>query len=200
MRLRITCKMCRREGVSICGREKCAVKRRPFAPGAHGPTGHSRPTAYGLQLREKQKARRIYGMMERQFRKYFDQASNLKGDTGELLMRMLETRLDNVVYRLGFAKTRAQARQLVSHGQFSVNGIATDIPSYAVRPGMKITVNENKRTSGYFKQLDEQKSARAVASWLRRDDTFTGTVLSLPAGDELKENFDPKLIVEFYSR
>lgn len=200
MRLRITCKMCRREGVSICGRDKCAVKRRPFAPGAHGPTAHSRPTAYGLQLREKQKARRIYGMMERQFRKYFDHASALKGDTGELFTRMLEMRLDNVVYRLGFAKTRAQARQLVSHGQFKVNGTSVNIPSFMVRPGMVITVQDNKRTSGYFKQLAEQKSTRSVASWLRRDDTFTGTVLSQPAGDELKENFDPKLIVEFYSR
>src|SRR3990167_5315518 len=136
--LKTTCKLCRREGVSLCGRENCAFKRRPFPPGAHGPDQSKRKprlSSYGTQLREKQKAKRLYNVLERQFRKYFEAASRKKGNTATYLVQLLETRLDNVVYRLGFALTRRQARQMVSHGFMTVNGENVNIPSYQVRPG-----------------------------------------------------------------
>lgn len=193
--------MCRREGVSICGRERCALKRRPFAPGVHGPTSRSKLTSYGRQLREKQKAKRTYGLMERQFRKYFDAAAKKKGNTGELLVQTLEERLDNVVYRLGLSKTRRQARQLVSHGHLVVDGKPVNIPSYHLRPGQMVEVNKRSQESPYFRGLSEQLEKHLVPSWLQFEAAnFSGRVLEHPAGQELEQNFDPKLIVEFYSR
>ena len=200
MRAKITCKMCRREGVSICGRDKCALVRRPYPPGAHGPTSRSRLTPYGIQLREKQKAKRVYGTTERQFRRYFDEAAKRKGDTGDMLVQMLETRLDNVVYRLGLAKTRSQARQLVAHGHLDVNGKKVDIPSFRVRPGMTVTAREKVLESPYWKGAIEATEKKELPSWLTREGKLGGKVLTAPEGGDLKGPFDPKLIVEFYSR
>lgn len=199
--LKITCKMCRREGVSLCGREKCALKRRPYAPGVHGPTGGSRMTDYGKQLREKQKAKRLYGVSEAQFRNYFKKATAMKGDSGENLVRLLEMRLDNAVYRSGFVKTRPAARQAVSHAQFEVNGKKVDVASYEVKPGDIIKVRENKKQKGSWKSLIEQPVATEAPSWISANPkVLEAKVTSKPAGEELKQVFDPKLIVEFYSR
>lgn len=199
--LKITCKMCRREGVSLCGREKCALKRRPYAPGAHGPTGGSRMTDYGKQLREKQKAKRLYGLSETQFRNYFEKASAMKGDSGENLVRMLEMRLDNAVYRSGLAKTRPAARQAVSHAQFNVNGRKVDVASYQIKPGDVIAIRENKKQKGLWKTLAENPIAKETPSWITFDPkAMEAKITSKPAGEELKQLFDPKRIVEFYSR
>ncbi len=200
--LKITCKMCRREGVSLCGREKCALKRRPYAPGVHGPTGNSRMTDYGKQLREKQKAKRLYGVSEAQFRNYFEKATAMKGDSGENLVRMLEMRLDNAVYRSGLAKSRPAARQAVSHAQFDVNGQKVDVASFSVKPGDIITVRETKRQKGLWKSFQENpRTAQEIPSWISSSlKTLEAKITSKPAGDELKQVFDPKLIVEFYSR
>lgn len=201
MRQKITCKMCRREGVSVCGREKCALKRRPFPPGVHGPTSRTRPTGYGIQLREKQKAKRMYGVTERQFRRYFDDAAKKRGDTGVFLVRILESRLDNVVYRLGLAKTRSQARQVVGHGHVTVDGKKVDIPSFQVRPGMTVGIRASSADSGYFKAVREKLGKQDVPGWLKLEaGEMKGTVLSLPEGQDLSQPFEPKLIVEFYSR
>lgn len=202
-----TCKLCRREGVSLCGREKCALKRRAFPPGVHGPSqarqgGRNRTSSYGLQLREKQKAKRLYGILERQFRRYFEQASKKKGNTAEFLVQMLEQRLDNVVYRLGLAATRRQARQMVGHGFVTVNGACVNIPSYEVRVGDVVAVKENKRQKGLIKQTEERLTKKnETPRWLTLDAaTITGKVTSVPAGEDLRQVFDPRLIVEFYSR
>lgn len=201
MKTKLTCKMCRREGVSLCGREKCAVKRRPFPPGVHGPTSRTRPTSYGIQLREKQKAKRLYGINEKQFRRYFDESSKKKGDTGEFLVRILEMRLDNIVYRLGFAKTRAQARQFVNHGHVEVNGKKVDIPSFAVRIGQTVGLREGSKKSPVFAAVQQALEKQRPPSWLRIDSAaLSGTVLSQPANEDLQQVFDPKMIVEFYSR
>lgn len=193
--------MCRREGVSLCGREKCAFKRRPYPPGVHGQTGRTRLSGYGIQLREKQKAKRLYNLMEKQFRNYFEKATNTRGDSGMLLVQMLETRLDNTIYRLGFAKTRRQARQMVSHGFVNVNGEKVDIPSYHVRVGEQISVREEKRQKGLLQGIDEQLAKHTLPSWLTvGTDKLSGKVISVPEGEDLKTVFDPKLIVEFYSR
>lgn len=199
--LKMTCKMCRREGVSLCGREKCALKRRPYAPGVHGPTGRGRVTEFGKQLREKQKAKRLYGVSEEQFRNYYQKALKMKGNTGEMLVRMLEMRLDNAVFRAGFVKSRPAARQAVSHAQFDVNGKRVDIASYAVRPGDVISVRETKRNKGPWKSLAETLQNVQAPSWLSVDAKALKTsVTSTPTGDELKQVFDPTLIIEFYSR
>ncbi len=198
--------MCRREGVSLCGREKCAVKRRAFPPGVHGPASlkqRPRLSSYALQLREKQKAKRLYGVMERQFRRYFEEASGKTGNTSDFLVQTLETRLDNVVYRLGLALTRRQARQMVSHGFFTVNGGVVDIPSYRVETGDVIALKENKRKKGIVQQTSERlsKGKGETPRWLTLDvASVTGKVTSLPEGEDLRQVFDPRLIVEFYSR
>lgn len=193
--------MCRREGVSLCGKEKCAAKRRSFAPGQHGPTRRSRLSPYGIQLREKQKAKRFYNVMERQFRNYFTKATLQKGNTGETLVRFLEMRLDNVVYRLGFASTRRQARQMVNHALFEVNGQKVNIPSYQVRVGDEITIRESKKNKIIFEGLSEKIAKYTTPAWLHMDAaTLSGKVTSVPEGEELKQPFDTKLIVEFYSR
>ena len=199
--LKPTCKMCRREGVSLCGRERCAVKRRSYAPGVHGPGRRPRLTAYGIQLREKQKAKRFYNVMEKQFRNYFTKATGSKENTGEVLVRLLEERLDNVIYRLGFAKTRRQARQMVNHGFFLINGKKVDIPSYRVNVGEEITIRENKQNKRLFEGINERLIKHQTPGWLHLDAAAqTGKITSHPEGDDLKQIFDPKLIVEFYSR
>jgi len=193
--------MCRRVGERLCTADKCPVTRRSYPPGVHGPTSRSRLTPYGIQLLEKQKAKRIYGILERQFRAYVNRASAKRGDTGELLVRMLETRLDNVVYRLGFAPSRAAARQIIIHGHIAINGKKVDVPSYIVRPGEIVKASESSSKNKYFAARGAVLAQHETPSWLKLDpDTISGTVLSLPEGEELKQNFQTKLIVEFYSR
>lgn len=180
---------------------KSAVVRRPFPPGVHGPTGRIRLTPYGVQLREKQKVKRYYGLVEAQFRRYFDKAINQRGNTAVFLMTALEMRLDNVVYRLGFAASRRQARQMVNHGHFAVNGIPTNIPSYSVRVGDIVAVKENKRKSALYAALGERMQKKELPGWLTMNTAaFEGKVTGLPAAEELNQQFNPKLIIEFYSR
>lgn len=199
--LKTSCKLCRREGVSLCGREKCAFKRRPYPPGVHGPKGNSRMTEFGKQLREKQKAKRLYGITERQFRNYFETATKMKGDSGENLIRLLEMRLDNAVYRAGFAKSRPAARQAVSHAHISVNGKRVNIPSYRVKAGEIIGIREQKREKSLWKSLVEQLQQRETPSWISTDaKDMLAKVTGQPMGEELKQVFDPKPIIEFYSR
>ncbi|MEK9131243.1 MAG: 30S ribosomal protein S4 [Patescibacteria group bacterium] len=200
--LKATCKMCRRESVSLCGKEKCAFKRRPFPPGVHGPTaGKSRLSGFGIQLREKQKAKRLYNIMETQFRNYFAKATKTKGDTGVIMLQLLETRLDNVIYRLGLAKTRRQSRQMVNHGFVEINGKKVDIPSYQCRVGEVVAIREIKQKKGLLNDIDERLKAAQPPSWLTSEaGKLSGKIISIPEGEDLKTVFDPKLIVEFYSR
>lgn len=197
-----TCKVCRRLGMSVCGRERCAFRRRSIPPGQHGP--QARPggaSGYGFQLQEKQKARHLYGLLERQFRNYVEHAAALTGDTGLRLQELLERRLDNTVYRLGFAKTRAAARQLVGHGHIFVNGKKVDISSYTVRDGEVVSVAPAKQTSKAFDRVREDLMNYQPPSWLRLDPAnWSGTVLGAPTEEELKALFDPRPIIEFYSR
>jgi small subunit ribosomal protein S4 len=194
-------KLSRREGVPLDENPKNPVKRRAYPPGMHGPNKVGRMSGYGLQLREKQKAKRFYGIMERQFRNYFEKAIRVKGNTGEILTRMLEMRLDNVVYRLGFAKTRRMARQMVNHGFFEVNNELVDIPSYQVSVGDVIKIKENKKNKPVFNVLDATLSKHKTSGWLHLEvKEQVGKVTSMPEGEDLKQAFDPTLIVEFYSR
>jgi small subunit ribosomal protein S4 len=196
--------MCRREGVSLCGKEKCALKRRNAPPGVHGPAQSMRKprlSSYGIQLREKQKAKRLYNVMERQFRRYFEMATQKKGNTADFLVQILERRLDNVVYRLGLAKTRRQARQMVSHGFVSVNSKRVNIPSYTVQIGETIGIREEKKSKNLLNGLQERMQKTDSPRWISADSiTFSGKITSLPEGEDLKSVFDPTLIVEFYSR
>ncbi|MCS6825154.1 MAG: 30S ribosomal protein S4 [Caldilinea sp.] len=205
------CKLCRREGQKLflkgerCLSPKCAIERRGFPPGMHGKkqTFRRKMSDYGLQLREKQKARRIYGVLERQFRRYFEEANRVTGMTGVNLLAMLEQRLDNVVYRLGFADSRAQARQLVRHGHFDVNGRKTDIPSFQVRVGDVIAVRETARSKSYFKdRLQIMQDARlSVPGWLRLDLAgMRGEVVGTPTREDIEIPLNEQLIVEYYSR
>jgi len=200
------CRLCRREGIKLylkgerCYTDKCAIARRPYAPGQHG---HERRklSEYGIRLREKQKARRIYGVMERQFRRYFEMAAKEKGVTGENLLCLLERRLDNVVYRLGFASSRAEARQLVRHGHFTVNGRKVDIPSYLVEPGDEIAVREKSKESPKFQELAAQAAHRTPPAWLEVDAAnMKGRVLALPTRDQIDVPIQEHLIVELYSK
>jgi len=203
MRLKLTAKISRREGQVVSDRtgHARALAKRPYAPGVHGPTGYSRQTEYGKQLREKQKAKRTYGMMERPFSNLFEESTKRRGNTGETLVQLLETRLDNVVYRAGFVKTRAAARQAVSHVHFNVNGKKVNIPSYRVRVGDVIAIRENKKNKGLWKLLGETFGKKETVSWLAANAADSSVkVTSLPSGTELQQPFDPKLIVEFYSR
>lgn len=203
------CKLCRREGQKLflkgdrCLSPKCAVDRRPFAPGDHGRKNAMRRkvSEYGMQLREKQKARRMYGVLERQFRGYFEEASRRKGLTGATLLGLLESRLDNVVYRLGFADSRSQARQLVRHGHFVVNGINTDIPSYLVSTGDQISVRDRSRSVTYFKERTQMLSGGNLPTWLSIDAaSMSGSVLNGPTREEIAVPLNEQLIVEYYSR
>jgi len=203
MRLRITAKRVRREGINLDGREKMSriLEKRPYGPGVHGPTSRNRQTDYGKQLREKQRAKLVFGVAERQFRNYFEKATKIKGDTAETLIRLLELRLDNAVFRAGFAKTRAAARQMVSHAHIDVNGRKVTIPSYQVKPGDVITIRDTKREKKAWKAFAEQTNKVEPPSWLAVDlKNLSAKVTSVPAGEELKQVFEPQLIIEFYSR
>lgn len=201
------CKLCRREGMKLflkgerCLTPKCSVERRTYAPGQHGQRRARKQSEYGLQLREKQKVRRIYGVLERQFRKHYEEAERRSGATGDNLLQLLERRLDNVVYRLGFGDSRAQARQIVRHGHFNVNGRRTDIPSFICKPGDVIAVREGSRKREYFQVVAQQLARRNVPTWLSLDPTaLSGRVVSLPEADQLDAKVNAQLIVEFYSR
>lgn len=203
------CKQCRREGEKLflkgerCLTPKCAVERRPYPPGLHGRQAQFRRKVsdYGLQLRAKQKAKRVYGVMERQFRRYFREAERRRGLTGTNLLVLLESRLDNVVYRLGFGFSRPQARQLVRHGHFEVNGRKVNIPSYLVQPGDVVAVRQTSRKLMGFKEIALDLEHRAVPDWLSRDDeTMTGRVMSVPEREDIDISINEQLIVEYYSR
>ncbi len=205
------CKLCRREGEKLflkgdrCLSPKCPFEReRGYPPGEHGRLARfrrRRPSDYSRQLRAKQKARRVYGVLERQFRRYFREAERRPGLTGENLLTLLESRLDNVVYRLGFADSRAQARQLVGHGHFVVNGRRTNISSYIVRPQDAITVRDGSRKRTYFKERAERLDEGVVPNWLSLDaKTMTARVLKVPARDDIETTLNEHLIVEYYSR
>ena len=200
------CRLCRRQGMKLflkgerCFTPKCAVERRPSPPGDHGQR-RRKISEYGEHLKEKQKARNIYGVLERQFRKHFNDAKRQPGATGENLLRLLETRLDNVVYRLGFADSRNQARQLVTHGHFRVNGRRTDIASAHIRQGDVISVSPRARNTEYFKIIGETLAKKSVPRWLDLDaPELSGRVLSLPGREDIEANVNEQLIVEYYSR
>lgn len=203
------CRLCRREGEKLflkgerCFSPKCAFERRSYAPGMHGRQAQFRrkESDYALQLRAKQKARRVYGVYERQFRRYFREAQRQKGLTGVNLLIFLETRLDNVVYRLGFASSRTQARQLVQHGHFEVNGHKTNIPSYLVKPGDIVAVRDTSRRNNYFKEVSQVLDESQVPAWLSLDPSnLTGKVVDLPSRDDVDITLSEQLIVEYYSR
>jgi small subunit ribosomal protein S4 len=202
--------MCRREGAKLflkgerCYTPKCAVERRPYPPGERGydqQFRRRRPSAYATQFREKQKLRRVYGVLERQFRRYYREALRREGMTGENLLIILETRLDNVIYRLGLASSRAQARQLVNHGHIDVNGRRCDIASALLRPGDSVSVHPASRRLTYFREVAETLGERAVPTWLSFDLVdLTGRVVGYPAREDIDLSINEQLVVEFYSR
>jgi small subunit ribosomal protein S4 len=204
------CKLCRREGEKLflkgarCFSPKCAIERRAYPPGQHGRASQyrrRRESDFARQLRAKQKARRIYGVLERQFRRYYEVSLQRRGLTGLNLLQILESRLDNVIYRLGYADSRAQARLLVTHGHFDVNGRRTDIPSMLVAIGDEIKVRDGSRKRTYFKELREIAETKNVPLWLDRDlNNFSGKILRLPERSEIDGNLNEQLIVEYYSR
>ena len=201
------CRLCRREGMKLflkgerCYTEKCAIEKRGYPPGQHGQRRGRKAAGYGIQLREKQKVKRIYGVLERQFRLYFQDADRRKGITGETLLQSLERRLDNVVFSLGFASSRAQARQLVRHGHVVVNGRKTTIPSFQVRVGQSIAVRESSRQNPQIQAALESATGRGVPEWLTLDaENFTGKVQALPSREDIKLPIQEQLIVELYSR
>lgn len=184
-----------------CMSSKCAIERRNTRPGQHGQGRARKLSGRGLQLREKQKVRRTYGLLERQFSRFFDIASHRPGKTGDNLFQLLEMRLDNIVYRFGFADSRAQARQLVTHGQFQVNGRKVDIPSYICKPGDQVTVRESRRNLEYFKTRALMLNQKGVPAWLRIDpNALAGHILALPTRQDLELPFDEALVVEYYSQ
>ena len=200
------CRLCRREGMKLflkgdrCFKEKCAFERRGYAPGQHGRR-RGKVQGYGIQLREKQKVKRMYGVLEKQFRNYFIKASRRKGITGTTLLQMLEQRLDNVVYRLGFASSRAMARQLVAHGHFKINGRKAAVPSAIVRPGSIVALRESSRKNDQIKMSLDTAKGRGVPGWLELDaDRFQGVVKQAPARDEITMPIQEQLIVELYSK
>ncbi len=203
------CKLCRREGEKLvlkgerCLTPKCAMERRSYPPGLHGRRRRfrQRSSDYSLQLREKQKVRRIYGVLERQFRRYFAEADRQRGLTGDNLLRILESRLDNIVYRLGFAESRAQARQLVCHGHFDLNGRRANIPSMLVKPGDRVAVREVSRDKTYFRGIRGVLSERTVADWLRLEpQNLAGELVASPPVEEMEIPLNRQLVVEYYSR
>jgi len=201
------CRHCRREGEKLvlkgdrCYSEKCAVGRKPYPPGAHGQGRRQKISEFGLQLREKQKAKRTYGVLEKQFRSYFKKADRQTGITGENLLILLEKRLDNVVYRLGFASSRKEARQLVNHGHFTINGKKATIPSMRVKVGDVIQVKESSKNSPKFKEIKDQAAYKTPPEWLSVDvENLTGTVLAYPVREQIDTPVKEQLIVELYSR
>jgi len=200
------CRLCRREGAKLflkgsrCYTKKCAFERRPTPPGQHG-VRRRKVGEFGMQLREKQKVRRVYSVMERQFKNYFDAADARPGMTGENLLRMLELRLDNVVFRMGFATSRAQARQFVGHGHFSVNGRPTNIPSFQLKPGDRVEVRQSRTSRDPFKTAKETLRSHQGPEWLSVDAaTLAGTVAELPRRDQMPLDLNEQLVVEYYSR
>ena len=198
------CRLCRREGVKLflkgerCLSKKCAMEKRPVVPGQHGQ-GRKKVTEYGKQLREKQKVKRAYGILEKQMRAYYEEAERVSGVTGETMLSLIERRLDNVVYRMGIGASRAEARQIVNHGHVCVNGRKVDIPSYQVKAGDTISIKENKRNIEMFKALKEVKVV--LPKWLEFDATkLEGKILDLPKRDDIDLNIEEHLIVEHYSR
>jgi small subunit ribosomal protein S4 len=199
------CRLCRREGMKLflkgerCYTDKCAIEKRNVAPGQHGRARKAKLVGYGVQLREKQKVKRTYGVLENQFRRYFEAADRQKGVTGELLLQMLERRLDNVVYRLGYATSRPQARQLVRHGHFTVNGKKVDIPSYAVRAGDTIAVRSTSAQNPTIAHAMEEVKGRGVPEWLSVDG-LSARISQLPTRAQINLPVQEQLIVELYSK
>jgi len=200
------CRLCRREGAKLflkgtrCYTKKCSFERRPTPPGQHG-VRRRKVGDFGLQLREKQKIRRVYGVLERQFRNYFREAQTHQGVTGEWLLRSLELRLDNVVYRMGLASSRAQARQLVGHGHLAVNGRPTNIASFQLKPGDRVEVREGRRSREPFKLAKESLKSHQAPEWLTVDAaTLSGTISASPSRDQMPLDLNEQLVVEFYSR
>jgi small subunit ribosomal protein S4 len=201
------CRLCRREGMKLflkgdrCYTDKCAIERRNYPPGQHGQGRRRKVSEYAVQLREKQRLKRMYGLMESQFRKYFEMAEISRDITGEVLLSLLERRLDNMVYRLGMASSRAEARQLIRHRHFTVNGRRVDIPSYLTKMGDAIVVREKSREKDVFRKAIEISQRRGVPDWLELDAaSFAGKVKRLPARDELTMPINERLVVELYSK
>ncbi|HUF24250.1 MAG TPA: 30S ribosomal protein S4 [Vicinamibacterales bacterium] len=201
------CRLCRREGMKLflkgerCYTEKCAIEKRNMPPGQHGRARRAKMVGYGVQLREKQKVKRIYGVLEDQFRRYFETAERTRGITGETLLQLLERRLDNVVYRAGFSTSRAQARQLVRHGHFLVNGRHVDVPSYSVRQGDIVSVRQTSLENPVIAHAMEEVKGRGVPEWIAIDSTkLAGTIASLPTREQINLPVQEQLIVELYSK
>lgn len=201
------CRQCRREGTKLflkgerCYSAKCAVLKRHTIPGQHGQSRARKQSEYGLQLREKQKCRRAYGILESQFRKYYDMAANMRGVTGENMLCLLERRLDNVAYRLGFGSSRPMARQLVNHGHILVDGKKVNIASYLVKPGQVISIKSGSRDIEVLKDLREQGASKPVPTWLELDaENLSGKVATMPTREDIDLTIEEHLIVEFYSR
>lgn len=201
------CKLCRREGEKLflkadrCASAKCGLIKKNYPPGIHGPKGRPRQSGYNMQLREKQKAKRIYGLLEKQFKLSFERAMQQKGDAGENLLKILETRLDNVIYKLGIANSRSEGRVLVSYGHFKVNDKIINIPSYNVRPGDIIKINEASRNIKMFSNLSEKLKTRETPGWLNFDiKNFSAKALHEPKKDSFEMIIRPQMIIEFYSR
>lgn len=201
------CKQCRRVGEKLflkgdrCFTPKCAMVKRNYAPGFHGPKGHKRLSGYGLQLQEKQKTKKYYGLLEKQFRLTFAKASKKQGDAGKNFLKMLEMRLDNVIYRLGLASSRSQARQLVTHGHFTVNNRKTDIPSFSVKIGQVIKIRKSSQNNRFFRDLDAKLKKAERPSWLNFDvKDVSAKVLHEPKDTDLPQNINIQMIIEFYSK
>jgi small subunit ribosomal protein S4 len=201
------CRLCRREGMKLflkgerCYTEKCAIEKRNFAPGQHGKTRKAKLAGYGLQLREKQKVKRIYGVLEDQFRGYFEEADRSKGITGVTLLQLLERRLDNVIYRLGLGTSRAQARQLVRHGHFLINGKKVDIPSYSLKQGDVVTVLGRSQKNVTIEHAIQEVKGRGIPEWLSFDGAaLTGRIVSIPTREQINLPVQEQLIVELYSK
>ena len=200
------CRLCRREGGKLflkgdkCYKSSCPFERRPVAPGQHG-ADRKKVSEYGLQLREKQKTKRIYGVLEGQFREYYEKADRMKGITGENMLSLLERRLDNVVYRMGIAASRSQARQLVTHSHFTVNGRSVNIASYQVKVGDEIAVKEAKKSTPFFEALKNTAKSGKMPKWLDFDtENLTGKILALPTREDIDSNITEQMIVELYSK
>ncbi len=201
------CRLCRREGEKLylkgikCYTDKCPFNKRRYPPGIHGKSSRRKITIYGMQLREKQKVKRIYGVLEGQFRRYFELARKMGGNIGENLLSILERRLDNVVYRLGFASSRSQARQLVTHGHVIVDGRKVNIPSYLVKPGQVITLKDKAKKFGFVQEALQGKDPNALPAWLSLDkDNYKGTILRMPIRSDITHPINERLIVELYSK
>ena len=200
------CRLCRREGMKLflkgerCYTEKCAIEKRNFPPGQHGKTRKAKLAGYGIQLREKQKVKRIYGVLEDQFRQYFEQAERMRGITGETLLQLLERRLDNAVYRMGMATSRAQARQLVRHGHFLVNGKRVDVPSYSLKSGDTVIVREGSRQNPTILHAQEEVKGRGIPEWISPEGELGAKVVSMPTREQINLPVQEQLIVELYSK